>query len=290
MTETLRVAVDQMAPSFADPDANRRRMEASAASRPGMDLLVFPELSLTGYALEERAQDLAVPVLPPPIALSADSPPVAFGFVERGRNQLVYNAAALLDGESLVALHRKVYLPTYGIFDEGRTFAPGQSGARSFELRETGWRAGLLVCEDLWHPALPYLLALQEIDLLVVLSAAPGRGEPEDPVLHPYFGSAAPWELVARSTALLHGIFVVVANRVGTEGNLTFAGGSLVVDPRGEVVARAPQAEEAVVEVVLERNSIRDARAAFSHLRDENPGFVHRELERLLFGRRDETR
>ncbi|MEX0980370.1 MAG: nitrilase-related carbon-nitrogen hydrolase [Gemmatimonadota bacterium] len=282
---TLRLVVEQLAPACGPQvdilGSNQRRLEHAARRHAEADLVVFPELALTGYASGDEAQTLALPLDGPlPLALAPDSPAVAFGLIERGRDELVYNAGVVMDDRRILARHRKVYLPTYGIFDEGRTFGRGRGPLRPFELR--GWRAGLLVCEDLWHPALPYLLALREVDVLVVLAAAPGRGPSPDPELHPLFGSAARWDLIARSTALLHGVWVVVANRTGNEAGHTFAGGSIVVNPSGDVVARAPQGEEATLEHVLEKSAVRCARSDFSHLRDEDAAYTHRELGRIL--------
>lgn len=287
LSEALHIAVEQFSP-HAGPDRdaigkNRLRMEEAVASSPDADLVVFPELSLTGYAAREDAQSLALPLTPPPLSLPSGGPTAAFGFIERGSDQLIYNSALVLEGREILASHRKVYLPTYGIFDEGRTFARGRRPLRPFLLH--GWSAGLLVCEDLWHPALPYLLALQRIDLLIVLAAAPGRGESTDPERFPLFGSGAGWELVICATALLHGVYVVVANRTGDEGGHTFAGGSLVADPLGSVVARAPQGEEASLMLALKKAVVREARSEFSHLRDEDPEVTYRQLGRILSSR-----
>lgn len=259
---------------------NRNRLESVAGSHRTADLVVFPELALTGYVSGSAAQELALPLDSPPLALPSGAPAVALGLIERGRDELVYNAAVVVAGGEIVARHRKVYLPTYGIFDEGRSFGRGRRPLRPFQLGH--WRAGLLVCEDLWHPALPYLLALMEIDLLVVPAAAPGRGVPTDPDLHPLYGSAARWDLIARSTALLHGIYVIVANRTGTQDGHDFAGGSIIVDPAGDVIARAPQGKEATLRATLDRTAVREARSDFSHLRDEDPAFTARELARIL--------
>jgi len=200
--------------------------------------------------------------------------------VERGEDHLTYNAAVAQRGPSLLSVHRKVYLPTYGTFDEGRIFAAGRRSVRPFELAE-GWRAGLLVCEDFWHPALAYLLALQSVDVLVILAAAPGRGAPTARE-GARFGSADSWDILARSTALLHGMYVVLCNRVGIEDGVIFAGGSMVVDPMGQVLTRAPQGEAATLDVMLERDAVARARQPYAHLRDDDPAVTLHTLERIL--------
>jgi predicted amidohydrolase len=174
-----------------------------------------------------------------------------------------------------------VYLPTYGMFDEGRYFAPGREPPPVIRL-PSGWRVGVMVCEDFWHPSLAYLLALQAADVILVLAAAPGRGEPGDP--RALFASTEPWLLLARAAAVQYGVYVVIANRVGVEGGITFAGESLVVSPTGEVLASAPQGEPWTLNVTLTRGVLRRSRTPFSHLRDEDPSFLRRALESLEGG------
>lgn len=277
---TLRLHLHQTAPLLADMAANRRRLEASAAAATA-DVLVFPELDLTGYTLGHRARELGLELSEgAPLTLPEPGPAVIYGMVERGEDHLTYNVAVAQRGGVLLTHHRKVYLPTYGTFDEGRIFAAGRRSVRPFALTP-GWRAGLLVCEDFWHPALAYLLALQDMDVLVVLAAAPGRGLPQGDA-DARFASAASWELLARTTAMTHGIYVVLCNRVGVEDGVTFAGGSMVVDPRGEVLAKAPQGEPATLEVTLERDAVARARQPYAHLRDEDPAVTLHTLERIV--------
>jgi len=318
MSDALRVVLEQTAPAPGGVRANATRIAAAAGRHGNADLILFPELALTGYDLGRRTEDVAVDLRKgSPVPRAGDGPTIVAGLAERGEDHLVYNSAVALRGERLVAVHRKRYLPTYGMFDEGRRFAPGRRSVRPFALAP-GWRAGILICEDLWHPALAYLLALQEADVLLVPAAAPGRRivqEPEAPEdvgaalasapvapdspATPASGPAAEaerpprpvgwrfasletWELIARTTALLHGVYVLLCNRAGVEGAVTFAGGSRVVAPDGEVVARAPEAEEATLEVTLERDRVRQARRTFSHLRDEDPACTLHALERIL--------
>lgn len=279
----LRVVVEQTAPLRGRVEENVREITEAVATAAEADLILFPELALTGYLLGHRAPSLARPLEPGPeplgMTLPETGPAVALGYAERGRDSLVYNGAAVLRGREILARHRKIYLPTYGMFDEGRTFAPGREGPPVFDV--AGWRVGLLICEELWHPALPYLLALQEADLIMVLSAAAGRGEPGEGS-DSLFASAESWELLARATAFNHGVWLVMANRAGVEEGLTFAGGSLVVDPTGQVVARADQGNTSRLRISLDRDMIRRARHPFSHLRDEDPGLVMRELRRII--------
>ncbi len=288
----LNLTVHQTAPLLGDREGNEEEIRRRVLGSSSRDLLVFPELALTGYHLRGRVQRFAVdlsagslPDLPP------DAPPVVFGLPERGGDELVYNSALITHEDRILAKHRKVYLPTYGPFDEGRYFAPGRDAPPVVTL-PTGWKVGLLICEDFWHPALLYLLAMQGAELILVLSAAPGRGQPRDPaeiantskreeapgVL---FSSPEKWALLARAAALQFGVFLVIANRAGVEEGVTFAGESSVVSPTGELLARAPQGEPATLDCTLPRDSLRQGRTPFAHLRDEDPGFVRRALDHL---------
>ncbi len=276
----LRVRLEQMAPALADPDANRKAIE-KAVRGADSDVVLFPELALTGYTLGHRARELGIALDgPPPVSIPAGGPLAVFGLVERGEDHLTYNSAVAVREDAIVAVHRKIYLPTYGTYDEGRLFARGRRSVRTFQVAP-GWQAGVLVCEDFWHPAMSYLVALQGADVLLVMSAGAGRGVAESES-GTVFASWENWELIARTTAMLHGMYVVLCNRVGVEEGLTFAGGSLVVDPSGAVVARAPQLEPAHLDVVLERDRVARARHPFAHLRDEDVAVTLHTLERIV--------
>lgn len=275
----LRIVVEQTAPIFADPSANAAAM-ARAVADANADVVVFPELALTGYALGHRARELGVALDDRPPFPLPPGPVAVYGLVERGEDHLTYNSAVAQRGDTLLAVHRKVYLPTYGTYDEGRIFAPGRRTVRPFPLAP-GWKAGLLVCEDFWHPALAYLLALQEMDVLLVLAAGPGR-DLTTGAGAPSFRSMESWELIARTTAMLHGIWVVLCNRAGVEDGVTFAGGSLVVAPSGSVTARAPHAQPAHLEATLALDAVARARQPFSHLRDDDAAVTLHTLDRIV--------
>jgi predicted amidohydrolase len=293
--DLLHITIHQTAPLLGEVEANeeviRRRVEESSSS----DLLVFPELSLTGYNLRNNVQRVARRVSEEsPVELPPGAPPVALGLPERGQDELVYNTALLVHEGRVLAKHRKIYLPTYGLFDESRYFAAGREAPPVTTL-PSGWKAGLLICEDFWHPGLIYLLAAQGAEVALVLSAAPGRGDPgvvqedQPPAVpaspadsSPLFASTAIWTLLARSAALQYGLFVVLANRGGVEEGVTFAGESTVVGPDGEILSRAPQADPALLELSLSRDALRSARNPYAHLRDEDPDFLRRCLDTLL--------
>jgi len=243
-------------------------------------LVAFPELSLTGYDLRMRTAELALsPDDPPPVSPSPGQIAV-LGFPDIADDGRVFNAAGVVcdDGDGARWLHRyrKCFLPTYGTFDEGRYFASSRVGPRVFDAH--GWSIATLICEDLWHPSLTYLSALQGADLIVAPTAVPGRRPDEGGAFH----SMDRWVDMARALATFHQLWIVVANRAGVEGGLTFGGGSFVVGPEGDVEARAGASAGDHLELDLDPASIARARTRFSHLRDEDGSLLLRELGRLV--------
>jgi len=250
------------------------------ARASGADLLLFPELSLTGYVLQDLVPEVATlteedhPVFRPLLEASHDLDLVV-GFVDEDPRRRFYIASAYLSQGKFVHIHHKVYLPTYGLFDEGRFFAWGDQ-VRAFDTRFG--RVGLLVCEDFWHASPPYLLWLDGADLFLLTSASPGRGLTSQPVLE-----SAQWvEHINRAYASLFTTFVVHANRVGYEDGLNFWGGSTIFDPNGELLARAPYHKESLVVQSIDLNQLHRTRARLPLLRDERTDLVLREMRDIL--------
>jgi len=274
----LRVGVWQCAPALRRVAENAQRIDQASASSEAQ-ILITPELSLTGYDVRDAVHELAMPAhellhhLHPRQGRS-----VLVGFIERGDTGIPCNAAALV-ADRVQHLHRKLYLPTYGMFDEGRYFGRGQ---RLDLCTYEGWKLGILVCEDFWHPGLIYALAAQGMDALLVMAAGAGRGAWQGGMHGSPFASTGTWEGIARTTAQLYGIYVALCNRVGVEGALTFAGASLIVGPDGTVHQRAAGVEEAMLEWEFDPEEIRRARTPYSHLRDDDPHLVIRALEQGL--------
>src|SRR5262245_6755868 len=210
----LRLALAQIAPVLGDVEANvRLHLEAGReAARAGAGLVVFPELSLTGYRLQDLVSEVALRIedqgpLRPLLELSRRIALVV-GLVEESEGHRYYNSAAYLEGGRVRHVHRKVYLPTYGMFEEGRYFAAGDS-LEAFRRR--AGRVGMLICEDLWHPASALLLAQDGADILLVPSNGPtqavgGAGGPRN---------EETWRDLAKVTAQMQTVFVVLVNRVG---------------------------------------------------------------------------
>lgn len=282
MKRSLHLVVAQTAPARGDPIANLDEIAAilGRVSPTPPSLVAFPELSLTGYDLRMRTAELAYRTGDPPPVRPRAGQIAVVGFPEISADGRVFNTAGAVrgdgDGGRWLHRHRKCFLPTYGTFDEGRFFAPSRVGPRVFDA--DGWSVALLVCEDLWHPSLTYLAALQGADVIVAPTAVPGRRPDGDGV----FTSMRRWVDMARALATFHQVWVVVANRAGVEGGLTFAGGSFVVGPGGDVVARlGPTAGESI-DLDLDPEAVTRARARFSHLRDEEGALLRRELDRIL--------
>lgn len=277
----MRAALAQIAPRLADVAANldlheRTVAEARAA---GADLVVFPELSLTGYGLMEATPDVAVRLDGPEIArLAALSHDVALavGIVEEAAGGRFFNSAVLLDQGAVVHVHRKVYLPSHGLFEEGRHFAAGD------RVRVASTRfgnVGMLVCRDFWHLGPAYLLACQDVDVMCVLSASPGRGAEGDTGR---FGSTASVSLLGDVYARSFGCHVLHTNRAGVEEGVSFTGASEAFGPSGERLARAKDLEPDLVVVDVDPEARRAARLRMPFLQEERPHLIQRELTRVL--------
>jgi predicted amidohydrolase len=279
--DRLRLRIEQFHPQLGQTEENLDRIREAQSEAAGerVDLLVTPELSLTGYDVRDRVHGLADAAAALSYTRFAPGPDVVLGMVERGEDLVPFNVALhLRDGRALHR-HRKVYLPTYGMFDEGRYFGRG-TRVRSYPAGG-GWQIGLLVCEDLWHPALTYLLAMGGANLIIVQAAAGGRGVWKGGESGGRFASWSAWEALARAAAIAYGLYVVVANRVGVEGPLVFAGGSFIVGPDGSFVARGDDLADDRPTADLTLDCVRRARQPYAHIRDEDPRLLASELERL---------
>jgi len=279
----LDVGIFQFAPRLRDVSGNVMRV-AEAARRSAADLLVTPELSLTGYDVRDDVHTLARSIALGshiqeiwPEASALPNGAVLVGAIERADTTVPYNTALLFQDDVVTHVQRKIYLPTYGMFDEGRYFGRGER-VQPFIIN--GWRCGVLICEDYWHPMLAYLHALQGCHLLLVMAAAPGRGAWEGGEEGGFFASSDSWQRIARTYAQLYGTYVIVCNRCGVEGGITFAGESFVVAPDTKVIARAGVAEE-IMQVTLSLDAVASARTPYAHLRDEDASLALRELARI---------
>lgn len=279
-----RIRVAQFAPVLGDVSANVEWMLQAArqSEEDSVDLLVFPELAVTGYGLRDHVSECALTLDAPELGqLAAASARVsmAFGFVEESAEHLFFNSAAYCEGGKLVHIHRKVHLPTYGLFEEGRYFAAGDS-IRAFDTRFG--RIAMLVCEDVWHLPMPYLAALDGALAILALSASPTRGVGTEGKAK----STLAWERLLLTYASSLTVFMVYSNRAGFEDGVGFWGGSEVVSPSGEVVLKGAYHETDSPTAELDFELVRRERIHTPLLRDERLDVVRSELDRIWRARR----
>jgi NAD+ synthase (glutamine-hydrolysing) len=279
---SISIALAQVSTTLGNVQANLDKHLAliQQAHQAGADLVVFPELSLTGYVLQDLTpvvarqptiQDVTFRHLLP----ASKKLDLVVGFVEEDQRHRFFIASAYLSQGEVVHVHRKVYLPTYGLFDEGRFFAWGNS-IKAFDTRFG--RCGILICEDFWHASPPYLLWLDGADLFLFTSASPGRGLRDEPQLE-----SARWvEHINRAYASIFTSFVTHTNRVGYEDGLNFWGGSTVFDPNGELLAKSPYHQEVLTLAEIDLNQLHRTRTRLPLLRDERTALTMRELGRIL--------
>jgi len=276
---TSRVGIAQIAPRLGDLAANAtlhlETIEAARAQKA--DLVLFPELSTAGYQLKDLVPDVALDarsgVLRELIAASRGLS-IGFGFVEESADHRFYNSYAFCEDGRLVHVHRKLYLPTYGLFEEGRLYAAGEH-VRAFGSRLG--RFGLLICEDVWHPSTMYVLSLDGAELVVAAAASPLRGA--DVSGEP--SNVGVWHNAIQMYSQLFGCFVVLVNRVGFEDGLAFWGGSRVVAPGGRLAFEAPLLESGLYLCEIDWNEVRRYRVGDPTLRSERLDLTLAELQRI---------
>jgi predicted amidohydrolase len=283
MVDSLRIALAQIAPTIGALDDNLARHHEliGAARDQGADLVVFPELGLTGYQLQDLSSEVAIRLDDPRLAALAAATrdlSAVVSFVEEAADHRLFIAAALLEDGEVRHVHRKLFLPTYGMFDERRFFAAGD------RLRATpsrlGVGVGIGICEDFWHLPVAELLALDGAQILINVSSSPGR---DLAATHEVgLGTATSWRTIMRAYAQLTTSFVIFVNRVGIDESIAFWGGSEVIAPNGETVFSAPLFDEGLFLTEIALADVRRERIALPLLRDERPELLARELARVI--------
>jgi predicted amidohydrolase len=281
--QPLRIALAQIAPRlglFDENLATHHRLLDEAREK-GAGLVVFPELGLTGYLLQDLAAEVAIRLDDPRLAELASATrdlSAVVSFVEESADHRLFIAAALLEDGAVRHVHRKLFLPTYGLFDERRFFAAGDV------LRATpsrlGVGVGIAICEDFWHLPVAQLLALDGAQLLINVSSSPGRDLAATNEVG--LGTATSWRTLMRTYAQLTTSFVVFCNRVGVDESISFWGGSEVLGPSGESLLRAPFYDEGLFTVDVSLADVRRERIGLPLLRDERPELNLRELARIV--------
>jgi NAD+ synthetase len=299
MDRSIHVVVVQLKPRKGDYAANLARLAGIFSQidslEPRPDVAVFAETALTGYFVEGGVRDVAMTAgafardLQSQYTSAVGTPhplDLCIGFYEVWNNAF-YNSALYVtlggDAPLIRHVHRKLFLPTYGMFDEERFVDSG------FEVRafDTDWgRAAMLICEDAWHSLTGTVAALDGATTVFVLSASPARGvwkrEDEGPIP----ANLKRWERLARDIAEEHGVFVALVNLVGTEGGKTFSGGSIICGPHGDVRAQAPLWDETIMTITLDPHDLTRARSDAPLLNDLEKMMPHlmRTVDRIQAG------
>lgn len=251
---------------------------ALKAKGEGAQLILFPELSLTGYNLQDLTFEVALTPESPeliPLLEASREISIVVGLIEESPEHIFYNSAFYLEDGEVKHIHRKLFLPTYGMFDEGRFVGKGEE-VKAFSSRLG--KSSILICEDLWHFSSVYLAFVQGTKFILAPSSSPGRGYKERGM----FGNAEVWLNMGEFYSRLTGSYFIYANRVGVEDGFVFSGTSFVCDPYGRVVAKASPFKEELLTVEIDPALIRSARINLPLLRDERPLTVLRNLRRIV--------
>lgn len=277
----MRITLAQIDSRPGELETNIARAEQviAHAVAEGTDLVVFPELSLSGYSIGELKEDISISPddeRMAKLAKEAKGAGVLLGFPEAQAHGLhIYNSAAYYENGMLVHVHRKLFLPNYAIFEERKHFLPGQS-SRAFPILGGRHRAATLVCNDAWQPQLAYVATQDGAIVLLVPACSAQSVFPEK------YDSRSYWRGITRFYGRMFQLYVVFVNRVGTEGSLRFWGGSHVVDPWGKVIAVADQGKEHLLTVDVDLSLVRRRRRDIPLVREGRLGLLRREIDRLL--------
>ncbi len=279
MPDKIKIALAQIAPKLGDLKSNLELhlKTIAKAQNQGADLVVFPELSLAGYLLKDMVPEASLRTNSAEIGKilkASEKMAVIFGMVEEDPAYVYYNSACFADRGKIVHMHRKVFLPTYGMFDEGRFFGAGNN-MTAFNTRFG--RVGMLICEEAWHSFCPYLLMLDGAVLVANIANGTARGLEEKSRM----GSSAIWEKMNRFYSDLHAFYWIFVNRIGFEDGVGFWGGSEIIDPFGQPELKLPYFEEDFKMVEISLGKVRRARLRTPLLRDEKLDFAINELLRI---------
>lgn len=272
----LRTGVVQLDVVPQDVEANLARHVdfIDRARAKDVRVLVFPELSLTGYRMRSHA--LGMPYdsdVLGRLARAAGEMIVVAGFIEEGFAAQHFNSAAVLHRGKIIHLHRKLNLSTYGDMDEGKYFAAGRY-LETFEVHDR-FNAAVLICSDMWNPGLVHLAALHGATLLLV---------PTNSSIDAISGDDSKpgrWDIFLRHYSTIYGLPIAFANRIGAEESFTFWGGSRIFDAYGNILAAAESDEECLLVADLSYDDVCRARFELPTVRDSNLGLIQREIDRL---------
>lgn len=274
----MRIALTQIDSTLGDLGRNLSRAQEAVeeAAAGGADLIVFPELCLSGYAIGASERHISLPADDPSLtalARAAGSRALVIGFPELARGGRIFNSAAFFDGGRLVHVHRKLYLPTYNGFEERKHFSAGTT-LRAFDTRFG--RCAVLICYDAWQPTMGFIACQDGAQLMLLPSSSP-HSDPDELDVRSY------WRDICGLYARLYQCYVVFVNRVGEENGARYWGGSRVVDPAGEVIAQCAEDDaQVLVSPELDPGSVVEHRRRLPLTRDARLALVSRELARLI--------
>jgi len=304
----IKVAIYQTSPVFLDVKANLEDVinKIHLGRKNGAQLIVFPELALTGYFVGQKYHEVALrlnSVEISQLAAATKGTAAVVGFIEESPSMNFYNSALVaVDGEIAFA-YRKLNLPNYGVFEERKFFSSGKR-IPVFKLHD--FSIAVFICNDLWHPSLPYLGVTQKADIFVtIFNSSQGS-------MGTVFSNIETWTIINSFYARIFGVYNICANRVGEEGikerreededtdtfsseselgPYKFWGGSEILSPFGQVIAQAEMYEPDEIVGELSRDILRQKKILLPYLRNDDPYFTHRELQRILFekGKDDES-
>ena len=277
LTQMLRLGLAQVDAKLGDVAANvEKACGLINDARRRVDLLVFPELALTGYAVGSRFSELALRVDSPlfeRLLDTTDGIAVAVGFIEETDAFNFFNSLAFIKDRQLLHTHRKIYLPNYGVFEERKYFSAG----RNFDPVDLGrFRLAPFICGDAWNPASVHLAASDQAHVILISACSP------DGALGSRLSTHENWKRLNRFYAAIFGCYVVFVNRVGSENNLHFWGGSEIIDPFGQMVASSAGKDEELVYGEVQLAQVREARTVLYTLRDDDLSFLQRRLTKII--------
>lgn len=257
------------------------------ASDAGAELVIFPELSLTGYFLKDSVYDMGINIYSEdasvfePLYSASIELDVSFiaGFVEKDENYNFYNSSFCFSKGKIINVHRKVYLPTYGMFEELRYFKPGD-GFGVFDI--AGIKASVLTCEDAWHLSSSYIAVNKGAEIIIINSASPARGVASG---MNEFTSTNMWEKLLSVIAFYYRSYVIYVNRVGFEDGIGFSGGSCIFGPTGEMECRLDYLEEGYLKAEINLDLLNNERFKTPLIRDENLNLTSKEIKEILKGK-----
>jgi predicted amidohydrolase len=273
----LRVALAQADAEPGHCAANIEKAKQLISEHRGKtDLLVFPEYYVTGYLTGQDVYDHALRTddeLFQGLVRHTDGITVAITFIEETGAFNFYDSIAFIADGRLLGIHRKIYLVNYGVFEERRHFSVGPNHS---SITTGAFRIAPFICADAWNPALVHLAAADLAHIFIFSACSPTQG------LGSRLSTKESWHRMNEFYASMYGVYVLFVNRVGDDNDLTFWGGSQIVDPFGKVIAQSNSDREEVIEAEVRLAEVREARTVLHTVRDENLGFLNHRLERVI--------